>query len=236
MLHRLTVPFFVLDKVLFQRIADVDRIEKLFADHSCKAWVNCSRRLLVYSQQLRDIFLGDAVQIHAHGDHWGLACNGIHVLDLLAFLSGSSQPAGWNIEGLDRGGYPSKRENYVDFGGSAGFRLEGGHEVVISDRRSGSAPFVIEIAGPQARATVNESAGSMMLSRRADGWQPEPCAIHVAPQSELTNLIAEDILLRGTCGLTEYRESATLHRAYLAAFLAHLGLATGVSQDVCPIT
>jgi predicted dehydrogenase len=236
-LNRLTIPFLVLEKVLFQRIADLDTIERVLAEKSCTAWVNCSRRLLPHNRQLRDIFLGDEVKIHAQGDNWGLACNGIHLLDLLAFLSGSSHSDGWNIEALDASSYPSKRESYLEFGGAVGFRLKGGHEIVIWDGRSvGGAPLVIEIAGPHARAIVNESAASMTLSRRADGWKTERCGIHVPRQSDLTNLIAEDILIRGTCGLTEYRESAELHRAYLGAFLEHVGTLTGVDQDVCPIT
>lgn len=235
-LNRLTIPFLVLEKVLFQRIADLDTIAGLLAEKSCTAWVNCSRRLWPSSQRLRNVFLGDEVTINAQGDGWGLACNGIHLLDFLAFLSGSSHPDEWNLAGLDKSSYASKREGFLEFGGTVGFSLKGGHEIVMRDGRSGASPLVIEIAGSRARATVNESLGSMNLSRRADGWKTERSEISIPRQSDLTNLIAEDILIRGTCGLTDYRESAELHRAYLGAFLEHVGTITGVSQDVCPIT
>ena len=235
-LNRLTTPFLVLEKVLFQRIADLDSIGTLLAEKSCTAWVNCPRRLMPYYRELRDLLLGERIKIYAHGHNWGLACNGIHLFDLLAFLSGSPRPDGWNIAELDPATYASKRGNFVEFGGSITFSLEGGHEIVMRDERVDGTSLVIEIAGPPARAAVNEMAGSMSLSTRAGGWNTERRDIAAPRQSELTNLIAEDILIRGTCGLTGYAESAALHRAYLAASLEHIGAVTGAGQELCPIT
>lgn len=235
-LDRLTIPFLVLEKVLFQRISDVDNVEKLLAERSCLAWVNCSRRMLTYGTQLRRLFSGEVVSIHAHGANWGLGSNGIHLLDFLAFLSGASHPDGWNVDCLDKTSYKSKREHYWEFGGRLGFHLPGGHEIVMEDNKSGTAPLVIEIEGRHARATIVESTGLMTLSTRDNRWKTETFRIDVPHQSELTNLVAEDILSGGSCSLTDYGESARLHRAYLGALLEHIENVTGVSHDVCPIT
>ena len=40
-LNRIEIPFLILEKVLFQRISDIDNIEKLLSEKACKAWVNC---------------------------------------------------------------------------------------------------------------------------------------------------------------------------------------------------
>lgn len=236
LLKRIEILFFVLEKVLFQRISDIDEIEKLLSEKSCKAWVNCSRRLFPYSQHLKKIFSGDVLSILAQGGNWGLACNGIHLLDFLAFLSGASTPDGWNIGFLDKTIYKSKRENYREFGGCIGFRLEGGHEIVMKDDKLSNTPLLIDIAGRHARATIIESGPLMLLSSQENGWKTEHFEIHVPYQSELTNLVVEEILIQGSCGLTEYSESARLHKAYLGAFLEHMGKVTAVSHDVCPIT
>jgi hypothetical protein len=106
---------------------------------------------------------------------------------------------------------------------------------MTDDRRSDS-PLVIEIAGRDARATIRESAGYVTVCRRTNGWTTETVPIRVPYQSDLTNLVAEALLTEGACGLTDYSESARLHRAYLAAFLQHLERVTGSTQDVCPIT
>lgn len=235
-LDRINIPFLLLEKVLFQRISDIDSTEKLLTKKACRAWVNCSRRLFPYSQSLRNVFADDVLSIHAQGGNWGLACNGIHLLDLLAFLSGASIPDAWNLEFLDKKIYESKRGNYREFGGCIGFRLEGGHEIVMKDDKGSNAPLVVDIIGRRARATIIESAGLMLLSSRENQWKLEQIKIHVPYQSALTNLVVDDILIRGSSGLTEYHESARLHRMYLGAFLEHMGKVTGVSHDVCPIT
>lgn len=236
LLNRIEVPFLILEKVLFQRLSDIDDVESLLTKNCCKAWVNCARRLFPYSQDLKKLFSGDVLSISAQGGNWGLACNGIHLFDFLAFLSGVSSPDGWNIDFLDNAIYESKRSGYKEFGGRIGFRLQGGHEVIMKDDKSSGAPLIIDIVGRRARATIIESDTLMLLSRQENGWKMEHIKIHVPYQSELTNKVVEEIVTQGSCGLTEYGESARLHKAYLDAFLEHMGKVTGVSHDVCPIT
>lgn len=236
LLDRIKVRFLILEKVLFQRLPDIDAVGTLLEEKRCRAWVNHARRLFSYSQSLRKLFAGDVLAMSAQGGNWGLGCNGIHLFDLLAYLSGASSPDGWNIGSLDRAVYESRRSGYKEFGGRVGFRLQGGHEVTMKDDKASEAPLVIDIIGRHARATIMERAALMLVSHRENEWKMEQIKIHIPFQSELTHKVVEEILTQGACGLTEYGESARLHKAYLSAFLEHMQKVTGVNHDVCPIT
>lgn len=236
LLSRIHVPYLLSEKVLFQRLSHFDEMETLLSKHGCKAWVNCARRMYPYAQYLKELFSGDTLSMSVQGGNWGLACNGIHFLDLLAFLSGASMVVRWNIDLLDHAIYESKRHGYKEFGGSISFALQGGHEIVMKDDKLSGAPFIIDIMGRSARATVIENASLMLLCAAKNGWKMERHDILVPYQSELTNEVIEEILIRSCCGLTEYSESAELHKAYLEAFLEHMRKVTGSRPNVCPIS
>ena len=55
-------------------------------------------------------------------------------------------------------------------------------------------------------------------------------------QSEITNLIAEDIILRNDCSLTVYEESMSLHLPLLKSYLKYLSKISSKNITKCPIT
>ena len=55
-------------------------------------------------------------------------------------------------------------------------------------------------------------------------------------QSELTNLIAKEILFHNQCILTSYNESAKQHRVLLEAFTEHSENILGRKIEYCRIT
>ena len=54
-------------------------------------------------------------------------------------------------------------------------------------------------------------------------------------QSQLTNIVIEEILDTGDCGLTPYQESARLHKAFLEPLSAFFR-EQGFEEGLCPIT
>ena len=56
-------------------------------------------------------------------------------------------------------------------------------------------------------------------------------------QSQLTNIVIDEILSTGKCSLTPYEESATLHKVYLNCLLSHLRIVkSDETIDECRIT
>src|SRR5690606_30556452 len=80
----------ILEKVLFQRIADFATIARVLDEGRVATWVNCPRRMWPAYRQLRDRLKGEAIaSIEMSGAHWDIGCNAIHCIDLIAFLTGA---------------------------------------------------------------------------------------------------------------------------------------------------
>ena len=87
------VEHLLLEKVLFQRLADFDAVERLIQERGVSTRVDTARRAFPIYQQIRDYFTDDPiVHMDVRGGDWGLACNAIHFLDLLSFLTGGVFP------------------------------------------------------------------------------------------------------------------------------------------------
>jgi Oxidoreductase family, NAD-binding Rossmann fold len=202
----------LLEKVLFQRLADYDAVGALLVKSGTRAWVNCAQRLWPFFADLRPSTLGKSnVEILVRGANWGLGCNAIHNLDLLHFMTGSAE---CRIESkLDPGTIPSKRPDFIEFTGTLLAHGERGNRVLQVSEREGDAPFEIEVRTPE----------SSFVWTLKDG----------APfQSQLTHGVLAEMLDKGTSVLPGYAESAALHVSMLEVFLRHLG----PGADACAIT
>lgn len=71
--------------------------------------------------------------------------------------------------------------------------------------------------------------------RMGAGWAPISEA-EAPRQSELTHIMAREILEAGSCKLTPFAESMQLHRPYLSAMLDHVRSFGQIDYEVCPIT
>lgn len=223
--------YLVLEKVLFQRFADYDTAAALLQRHGITAWVNCPRRAFPVYQSLARFFADDPVRrMDLHGGDWGLGCNAIHFLDLLALLS---EPGGLEVHGdeLDPGVHESKRKGFVEFSGTLRGRL--GHAAFSLTAMHGSSKkHLIALHGQSKSVFVDETAGMLW---KLDGASDALERFNVPYQSQLTGPLAESILGDGSCPLTPYAESAAMHLPLLSTLARHAG-ATDLQRGSCPIT
>lgn len=73
-----------------------------------KCWVNHPRRMYPFYQELRQKL--KKANFSISGGDWGLACNGLHFLDLISYLS-SSNDFKLNTDFLDKQLKETKRKN-----------------------------------------------------------------------------------------------------------------------------
>jgi len=232
LLARSSVRVALLEKVLFQRLADYEAVGALLARGGTRAWVNCAQRLWPFFRDLRPRTVGRSkLQISVAGAQWGLGCNAIHILDLLPFLTGD---AGCRLEtALDPGSIPSKRAGFVEFTGTLHAYGERGNRIVQTSSREGSVPISYEVQSDEFRAQWHASDGTMRIAEAAGGWQWRESQAQAPFQSQLTHTVLAEMLDTGRSALPGYDESAALHLPMLRAFLGHLGLG---DADACPIT
>lgn len=205
----------VLEKVVFQRLGDFDEAASLTASSGSKIVVNCPRRLWPLYQSL--------VKISEHAEDFtlsfrcrnlGLACNSVHFIDALQFLSNNVTP---QLVSADLGKvFPSKRAGYFEVFGSLSFAADRGRlqlDVKPDGPESLEAALVLD-----GRAHLLSEAEGRVAAMDGDVL----CNVGRAPfQSELTGSLVADILDGLSPALATLADSRAAHAALFSALDLH---------------
>ena len=228
------VRYLILEKVLFQDLAEYLQAEELLEGRMARTWVNCPQRLWPFFREVRERFGGQSeLEVVAHGSNWGLGCNAIHNADIAAFL--------WNgtlrhNAHLDPVLHDSKRPGFKEFTGELVTRAADGGKVRQISYTSGSAPFRFSVIHPTAHLIWDVASGGAMEASAGSNWEWTRREIRVPYQSELTTRIVENILTGGDCGLPDYKSAADLHVGVLQALL-NGARSNGIDLgNTCPVT
>lgn len=225
----------ILEKVLFQELSDYDRVGKLLAEKKIPAWVNCPRRIYPFYREIKkELDSFTSLNLTVTGGNWGLGCNGLHFLDLFHYLTGS-MPDFMEFHPFSPP-FPAKREGFTEFSGIlwAG-NGERSMNISIQDHMNGTNPPLLEISSDTFRYIIIESQGFLgRYSKRSK--KTEMTGINVPYQSELTHLVAVDILENQSCGLIGYEESSKLHRLFIKTLLDHFNQFSDEPLTKLPIT
>jgi predicted dehydrogenase len=225
----------VLEKVLFQKPVDYDEIQELLESHGIRAWVNHPRRLFPLYKQMKSWLAGSKqVSYQVQGGGWGLACNGLHFLDHLAYLTGDSTLT-ISGKGLNPSVIQSKRKGFVEFSGVLHGQI-GGHpfSIYCHDELS---PLVLTICSDNLNVVIDESNGWYRIARKENSWKWETVTEKIVHfQSELSHKVVGDILFSGQCDLPTYADSKKLHLPFIRCLMNHLEQTERRDCEICPIT
>jgi len=98
-------------------------------------------------------------------------------------------------------------------------------------------PSTFTISSDVLVVKIEESKGKLEISRRNNDWKREVIEEKIIYfQSELSNVLIEDILIKEKCFLPTYKESIDLHIPFIKCLLTHMNKVTGEKHTVCPIT
>lgn len=232
-----TVKNIIFEKVLFPHIEDYPTVESLLNGAGISAYVNCGRRTMdtyiALREELRD---KHPLFFSLRGGDWGLACNGIHIIDLFAFLAGMKDYS-VSCSGalLEDKLFESKRPGYIEFYGKLVGRL--GKDTCFSiECTHGQTEAEIEIYTETTYYRIYEAGGTIM-SQALDGSAPVNIShVSLPPVSQITNQVVDRLFNGEPAGLTCYQESAQLHVAILREFIKKRNMLLGKEEDLCPIT
>jgi len=235
-LQHCSVKFLVLEKVLFQSIEEYDVMRDLMLSKNVTAYVNCPRRMYSYYKNLRDELknYNTPLQFNIQGNSWGMGCNIIHFIDLFFFLRDDKITKTSSL--LDEIIHEAKRPGYIEFTGQYILENEYGDSFLAICRDSNimvptvitisSSDFTYRIVEAERKAVMIHNSGELITSE-------------VVPlyQSQLTEIVVEQLLSTGLCELTPYEESSYLHQIFLEDFLSHYNSITdNPNNKICPIT
>ena len=238
LLSHATVKYLILEKVLFQSAADFIEAEKLLWASGARVWVNCPRRLSTLYTDLRAAL--DSPQdaaIHVTGSNWGLGCNAVHFLDLIAYITSAEAELRFREPSLDPP-FAAKRPGFIEFTGTMEGCFGPGVRFSLTSWAGGSSPLAIHVESPDLRCFVVEGVGRLdgWMARAADNWEWKPLTRDFPFQSQLTQIVVNSILETGDCGLSSFAESARLHLPLLQTLNTfYLGPEAG-PETRCPIT
>ena len=225
----------VLEKVAFQSIEQFAEAEALLASQRVACWVNCPRRLYpVYQDVKRRLAAGTPIHFSLAGGSWGLACNAIHFVDLVAFLTGDSCYHITQIK-LDPEVQQSRRAGFVEFTGTVEGSFSRGSTIALTSLRDSTQPVQLTIRTPQLQLRIDEQRGQLEITTDSTGGS-QTLDFVLPRQSELTDQVASEILLTGRSRLASLEESRRLHEPLLRAFMQHLSTTGYAHKGLCPIT
>ena len=229
------VPSLILEKVLFQRIAEYAAVGRMLSQAGTTSWVNCARRMWPVYVQLRNRLKNVAIRgIEISGTDWDVGCNAIHFIDLIAFLTGGDQLA---VDDIDLGDVrPAKRAGMLHIEGVvSGHLMQGATRVPFSvaSTPTHSGPQTVKIETAQGLVEIVEDAALITVL-----WPGEAKIEAAIPfQSQLTASAVQTVLASGQCDLASYDESRALHETFITVLLTALARAGQLADpEVCPIT
>jgi predicted dehydrogenase len=226
----------IFEKIVFQSDQHFKKARRLSLQKDISCWVNCPRRMFPIYNQIKEIMAGDnKINLQISGGDWGLACNAIHFIDLLAFLSQNTSFK-LGITGLDPKVWKSKREGFIEVTGKLTGTFSNGSHIEFESIAGSKEPIRVSINNSQAKAVLDEGRGVAKISRREKTWNQEIKEFKFPFQSELTHIAVKEILESGNCKLTEFNESSILHRPLLEAIKTHVETVEQRKYDCCPIT
>lgn len=226
----------VFEKIVFQSAKQFENIYQILQKYSINAWVNCPRRLYPFYIDLKKMLTENKkISYVLHGGEWGLACNSIHFIDQVSYLI-EDYKFTIDVSHLDKDIIESKRKGFIELTGSLEGFYANGSKFVFYSQKGSQAPHKIFIQAENFQIMIDEIAGNAWIATQNNGWKWEGRKFYMPYQSELTNFIAKDILIKNNCGLPTFEESYLIHKPFLKALLKHITKYTGNRLKFCPIT
>jgi len=236
LLENSRVKYLILEKVAFQNSIDFEHVIDLLKSRNTKAWVNFPRRVVPFYMELRKMIKpSEQVFYSVEGGDWGLACNALHFVDVLSFLTGETDYE-VSCRSLDRNVKESKRKGFVEFTGSLHCYFRKGSELNLISQNNSTCPPLVTILTRSMLWVVEEEKGVARMAKEENNWKWEEVGFKWPYQSELTHKLVEEIIATGTCGLTSIEESYLIHKPLLGSFTDYLERVTGKKYSACPIT
>lgn len=230
------VRYVILEKVLFQKIKDFAVVNDLLMRNNVKIWVNCPRRMNDFYKKLKSKFKEvKRVDYRVSSSNMGIGCNSIHFLDLFVFLTGQINFVLFSDQ-LDSNIIMSKRPGFIEFTGTLYGTSSRGSNIAITSYLKGNAPLIISINSEVISCLIREGEGKAWISEKTNNWIWEEISFTMPYQSQLTNLVVQDILDTGNCDLTKYEESWDIHIPLLKSLIFYLQKQKMEEIDLCSIT
>lgn len=234
LLRQAEVKYLILEKLLFQKPSDYLNIQSLLKSNNVKAWVNCSMRTTPFYYNLKDIIKNKPIQYIVNGSQFGLVTNAIHYIDHMVHLTGCNE---FNLDTtlLEKKPIASKRKGFLELNGTLNIHFKNGSFGSLTCYSDGNAPILVQIFCESFRCISKETEKTAWISG-VNNWQWKQVAKTILYQSEMTNIITDQLIKKGDCNLTPYDDSMKIHLQLLEGLLNFLNQNSKKKYTIYPFT
>ncbi|MCH7535881.1 MAG: hypothetical protein IH948_09110, partial [Bacteroidetes bacterium] len=198
LLEKNDVKYLILEKVLFSKKEEYNRISTLLENNNVKTWVNCPRRIypsyLDFKSKIKN---AKKVEFSVAGVDWGMASNSIHFIDLFAFLLDVDEVT---IDNCELENQDIDNNFILFFGSLAG--TGNGHTISINCEDGDKTTVAVEIICDDIIYSIDETNNLLTITEGKNNWRSTETDFNVPVQSQLTHLVLDDLINNQTCGLT----------------------------------
>ena len=226
----------IFEKFLFPTFEDYEVVERVLNEKKIKAFVDCPARMYSFYHSIKAENKDCKYFIACmKGSNWGLACNAIHLIDQVAFMSDADTKNIDCIGILEDKIFESKRKGYIEFFGKLIGDIDKKCKFIIEcDHMDNELSF--EFVTDKAYYYINEVKGLFIKVDLINNNQITIDKIDVPYVSQLTNINIDCLLSGKKIDLPSYSESKPLHESLLKVFIAHMNKVSGKISKSCPIT
>lgn len=233
LLSKSKVKYLILEKILFQKKQDYFDMERLLFKNGIKTWINFSMRTIPFYADLKEKVKGK-IQMIVSGSQYGLITNAIHFVDYIAYLTNCYDFTLYT-KGLDPKPIKSKRKGFLELNGAINVYFKDGSSGSFTCFPNGDAPIVIELVSGSKRIISKESERKALISS-SPKWMWKEIDSGIPYQSDMTNILVEEIITKGTSTLTPYTQASKLHLQLLESLLTFLNETSKRKFDYYPFT
>ncbi|WP_313026061.1 Gfo/Idh/MocA family oxidoreductase [Pseudomonas lopnurensis] len=203
----------ILEKVAFNSIDDIKAALSLYDSWGGQAWVNCPRRDYKVYKEIKSMIESPLIAFKVQGNGYGLACNGIHFIDLAAFLLECDS---YIINSLDvTEVLHSKRGGFIEFCGVLKGEFSSGCIITLEClTASKGVDYVIELIFDTGTITLNEITGELLINIKG---AKKTGKFKMPYQSELTGPMVDSLLNGNGCPLVDFESSMNIHRPFISS-------------------
>ena len=239
LLEEYQVKYLILEKVLFQDIESYERVSNLIKSKKVNTWVNHARRQINQYKLIKKVVSEnkEPVVFSLTAGNWGLACNGLHFLDLIKYITNSDIDE-IDIDWLDNTLLDSKRKNYIELTGTLKGKTNNQDLFTITSFEESGSPLIISITTSSRRWIVEEGVKESKIRyfSKTNNYKEEADVFQIEFQSTLTTKMAHHIFETGKCDLPSYEDAKQTHLLFIKAILEKYNQITGLNSTICPIT
>ncbi len=233
-----SVRYLILEKFLFQKRSDFQRVGELVDAQTAGTWVNhWISDTYAYTRAAQRVIQGRPFKMEVTGKGWGLCCNAVHHLEFFDYLVGRHEIDCLGTD-FERGCIESKRPGYLEINGGMIFesRKDGSR---LSLRCEGTnvnfATITTKISAGSDSVVLNLKFNVLEADFEVGGERSQENFV-VYPQSRRSQKVIHDLLLSGNCGLPSYERSAYQHLLVFDRFREHFIESGEDVGETCPVT